>query len=193
MSKIRAFIAISISSDIKQELAALIDKLKTSGADVKWVNPENIHLTLKFLGYISPEKIEEVKKVLDGIKSKFTPFKITFSGVGAFPKLSYPRVIWVGMQNGKDDAKRIYELLEAGLEKTGFKKEERAFSAHLTIGRVRSGKNRQDLKSAIENLKFSPEKTQTVEHLTLFKSALTPKGPIYTPLHKASFSIAAIR
>ena len=185
MSKIRAFIAISISSDIKQELAALIDKLKTSGADVKWVNPENIHLTLKFLGYISPEKIEEVKKVLDGIKSKFTPFKITFSGVGAFPKLSYPKVIWVGIQNGKDDAKRIYELLETELEKAGFEKEERAFSAHLTIGRVRSGKNKAALKPAIESLSFSSDKILEVEHITLFQSTLTPKGPVYTPLYEA--------
>jgi len=185
MITIRSFIAIELSNNIKQELAGLIEKLKTSGADVKWVNPENIHLTLKFLGYISPEKIEAVKKVLDSIKGKFTPFKITLSGVGAFPKLSYPRVIWVGMQDGQDDAKRIYALLEAELEKAGFKKEERAFSPHLTIGRVRSGKNRQDLKSAIENLKFSPENTQTVEHLTLFKSALTPKGPVYTSLYEA--------
>jgi len=184
MEKLRTFIAISLNTGVKEELAVLIDKLKTSGADVKWVNPENIHLTLKFLGYILPEKIEEVKRVLGRIRGKFTPFKITFSGVGAFPKLSYPRVIWVGINGGKEDTKHVYELLEAELEKIGFKKEDRDFSPHLTIGRVRSGKNKAALKSCIENLSFSSGEILEVEHITLFQSTLTPKGPVYTPLYE---------
>ena len=187
MENIRSFIAIELNKDIKEELAKLIEKLKSSGADVKWVAPENIHVTLKFLGNISQEKIERIKGVLDKNKERFKTFSLTIAGIGAFPKLSFPRVIWVGIDEGKDSAKKIYYFLEAELEKEGFPKEERPFSPHITIGRVNSIKNKEGLKSAIENLKFAAAKTLDVDHVTLFQSTLTPKGPIYTPLYQAKF------
>lgn len=188
MEKIRTFIAIELNKEIKQELALLTDKLRASGADVKWVNPENIHLTLKFLGSISKEKIDEIKTVLDNAKNRFKAFPAALSGIGAFPKLSYPRVIWVGMEKGKDKIKEIYDFLEIELTKVGFQKEERPFAAHLTVGRVKSTKHRQNLVSSIETLKFSPT-ILNVDHITLFQSTLTPQGPIYTPLHEAPFRV----
>lgn len=189
MDTIRSFIAIELSGEIKEELAGLIETLRSSGADVKWVKAENIHLTLKFLGHIPTEKIERIKGVLDDAASKSRAFRINLSGVGAFPKLSYPRVIWVGISTGEDNVKEIYNSLEGKLEGEGFQKEQRPFSAHLTIGRVRSPKNRQNLKSSIEGLKFSSGKSLDVDHITLFQSTLTPHGPIYTPLHEARLSV----
>lgn len=185
MEKIRSFIAIELDEEIKQTLASLIEKLKASGADVKWVKPENIHLTLKFLGHISKEKIDGIKRILDNAKDIFKPFRIILSDLGAFPKPSYPRVIWVGIKDGENNSKKIYDFMEKGLEKIGFQKEERPFSPHLTIGRVKSPKNRESLKSNIENLKNSLTKSLDVGHITLFQSTLTPGGPIYTPLYKA--------
>ncbi|PIU42143.1 MAG: RNA 2',3'-cyclic phosphodiesterase [Candidatus Omnitrophica bacterium CG07_land_8_20_14_0_80_42_15] len=185
----RSFIAIELCSDIKEELASLIEKLKSSGADVKWVEPLNIHLTLKFLGGMSLDEIDTIKNVMDKTKNKFKAFQMSLSQVGAFPKLSYPRVIWVGVNDGKEKAKEIYDFLESELEKEFFEKEERPFSPHLTIGRVKSLKNKEALKSSIENLKFSSAKTSLVDHVTLFKSTLTPKGSIYTPIHVVKFTI----
>jgi len=186
---IRSFIAIGLDSGIKAELEASICKLKGSGADVKWVRCENIHLTLKFLGNISPDTVEDVKKILDNAGMRFAPFKMTLSGVGAFPGLSHPRVIWVGIGEGADEAKKIYAFLEEGLEKLRFEREERPFSPHLTIGRVRSSGKKEALASAVEGLKLRPDISQRVESITFFQSTLTPKGPIYTPLHKARLSV----
>jgi len=185
MEKIRSFIAIELDEEIKHGLASLIEKLEASGADVKWVKPENIHLTLKFLGHVSKEKINGIKRILDNAKDIFKPFRINLSGLGAFPKLSYPRVMWVGLEDAENNSKEIYDFLEKELEKIGFQKEKRPFSPHLTIGRVKSPKNREPLKSNIENLKNSLTNALDVNHITLFQSTLTPGGPIYTPLYKA--------
>jgi len=184
MKKIRAFIAIELSGEIKQELSSLTERLKASGADAKWVNPQNIHLTLKFLGNISAEMIENVKTVLDSAGSKFNAFRITISGLGGFPGTSSPRVIWVGIRDGQDSIKAIHSLLEDELERFGFEKDKRPYSAHLTIGRVRSLKNKQNLKSAMEECARLSLAHLDVDHITLFQSTLTPKGPTYTPLHK---------
>lgn len=189
MPNIRSFIAIELGPEIKAELEALIRKLRDSDTDVKWVKPENMHLTLKFLGNIPPDTIEDVKKILDKAGMGSSHFKMGLSGVGAFPGLSYPRVIWVGIGEGGDEAKKIHSLLEEGLEGLKFEREQRPFFPHLTIGRVKSTKKKEALASAIEGLKFRPGISQKVEGLTLFQSTLTPKGPIYTPLHEARLSV----
>jgi len=186
MDKVRSFVAIELTEELKKEVAALIDTLKPSGCDVKWVHPKNIHLTLKFLGHIHRDKIEEIKHVLDATAGGLKSFGLRLSSIGAFPKISYPRVIWVGLKDGANETKRIYELLEQDLDPIGFQKEKRPFSPHLTIGRVRSQKNKDELKKVIEGTKFSSCNSMEVNHLTLFESTLTPKGPIYSPLYNAS-------
>lgn len=188
METIRSFIAIELDKDAKKELAALTETLKKSGADVKWVNPDGIHLTMKFLGNVPEEKISGIKRILDETAASFKPFSMMLSAIGAFPKISYPRVIWVGVEEGKKEASEIYNLLESRLENVGFQKEKRPFSAHITLGRVRSQKNRESLITRIENLKFSYSKTINVGHLTLFQSTLSPHGSTYTALHESRFS-----
>jgi len=184
MDKIRSFIAIKLNDEVRAGLGVVIDKLKESGADVKWVKLENIHLTLKFLGSISAEEIEGVKAILDKAKDRFKKFSIDISKVGAFPKISFPKVVWAGVSENADILKQIYLFLEEELEKKGFQKEDRPFSPHLTIGRVKSPKNRPSLKSSIENLKDSSFKSLDVTEISLLQSKLTPQGPIYTPLHQ---------
>jgi len=179
----RTFIAITLNSEIKQELAKLQSALKQSQADVKWVNPENIHLTLKFLGEINDEQAAQVKETLDKIAPQFKPYEISISGIGAFPKLDHPRSVWVGIGNGKDQTKKIAQAIEDELSKLGFQKDDREFKSHLTIGRVRSPKNKQELKTKLQTLNFKPQ-TLNVQHITFYKSTLTREGPIYTALHK---------
>jgi len=178
----RAFIAIELPEDIRSALAALQEKLKTSGADVKWVEPQNIHLTLKFLGEIGDELKNKVCEALSCVAADNPPFAATINLIGGFPNIDYPRVIWVGIAEGDTQVKKIARELEDRLSKLGIAKEEHHFSSHITIGRVRSPSARKNLARSIsgqaeylskENLVFD------ISKLTLFKSSLSPKGPLY--------------
>ena len=183
----RTFIAIELSKDIKEALARVESHLKYSGADVKWVASENIHLTLKFLGEISEEKCEEVKTALDEVAKSTIPFEVSLKDIGAFPKIEFPRVIWIGLDKGTKESIELAAKIDEALSKIGFNKEARPFAAHLTIGRVRSAKNKDALKENIA--KHPPEAAghHLASSVILFHSELTPAGSIYTKLHEAKF------
>ena len=183
----RTFIALDLSDSMKKELTRLQEELKKAGSDVKWVNPLNIHLTLKFLGNVEESKIDEIKAILDGISQKNNAYELSLFNLGSFPSLNQLRVLWAGIDKGCSETEKIAEEIENGLEKIGFPKETRPFSAHLTIGRVRSGKNKAKLKEIITSLQVNPETCQ-IKSVTLYQSKLTPKGPIYTPLHVANLT-----
>ncbi len=187
---IRAFIAIELNKEIKAKLDAFQERLKESCADVKWVNPDSIHLTLKFLGNIPPSSVKQVKEILNNVAKKTAPFAIAFSKIGAFPKMDYPRVIWVGMEEGRNNIIELNRNLEDKLEKIGVVKEARPFEPHLTLGRVKSPKNKEELKKIAESLNRSltTAAKMRVSGITLFKSALSSKGAIYTPLSHATFA-----
>lgn len=182
----RTFIALELSEEIKEELGRLQDELKAADAEVKWVKPQNIHLTLKFIGNAEESKIEEIKKILESISSQNHPFEISLFRPGAFPELNRPRVIWVGIDKGCAEVEKIAKIVSDELEKTGFPKEERPFSAHLTLGRVKSGRNKARLKEKILSLETRPT-SSAINHITFFRSTLTPSGAIYTALCKAKF------
>lgn len=183
---IRAFIAIELSSGIKEELGRLQADLKSANADLKWVDLKSIHLTLKFLGNIQESRIEDIKRILDGISSRHNKFEISLSSIGGFPNVEYPRVIWVGIQKGASESESIAKDIEQELLGIGFEKEKRGFTAHLTLGRIRSHtKGRDGLVSRINALDFKPSASCAVDKITLFQSTLAPQGAIYTPLHEA--------
>ena len=183
----RTFIAIELSKEVKDDLAKLQHELNKADADVKWVKPENIHLTLKFLGEVGEDKIEDMKKVLDGISGKNKPFELSLFKLGAFPSINSPRVVWVGIDKGCGESEQIAKSIEDELEKLDFPKEERPFNAHLTLGRVRSGKNKAMLKERLSATEVRP-KSCRINDITIFQSILTPKGPIYSPLHAAKLT-----
>ena len=170
---------------MKKELAGLQDELRSAGADVKWVNPDNIHLTLKFLGDITEEKKTDIANLLDDTASKYKSFETNLFKIGCFPRLESPRVIWVGIDKNCATIEEIADNLKVPLEKLGFPREKRRFSAHLTLGRVRSPKNKDKLVQKIKALEFNSNAFSSVSKLTLFKSTLTPKGSIYTVLYEA--------
>lgn len=185
----RAFIAIEFPKEIKDFLSGLQEQLKKSGADVKWVEPENIHLTLKFLGEIDEKKIEKIIQILEDIARNKDSFFIRLSTLGAFPKVNFPRIIWAGIDKGEQETKQIAKILEEKIEKIGIPKENRAFSSHITLGRTRSTLNRQNLVESLNNLvhNFGGENLEfLVTKITLFKSTLIPKGPIYEALKEVS-------
>jgi len=187
----RTFIAIEISDEMKEALHQIESHLKYSGADVKWVKPENIHLTLKFLGEVNEQKLVEIKALLDSIAGDIKPFEITIKEIGAFPKIEYPRVIWVRLDKGAGGSKELAEKIDSALLKIGFEKESRPFAAHLTIGRVRSPKNKDKLKEKVASFdasQLSAVKPHAISSVVLFHSTLTPQGSIYTKLHEAKLA-----
>lgn len=177
----RTFIAVELDKEIKKALSKIQDELKTTRADVKWVEPENIHLTLKFLGEVEENKIPKISQILKDISSQAKPFTIALSGLGAFPGLKYPRVVWIGIAEGKAELSKLAELIEARLVQLKFPKEKKGFSAHFTLGRFRSGKNKDVLCQKLNTIQV-PELKQEIKSITLFKSTLTPKGSIYEKL-----------
>ena len=188
----RTFIAIELSDNIKDSLAQTQSHLKYAGADVKWVEPSNIHLTLKFLGEIDEKTCEKVQAILDEVAAATQSFEISLKDVGVFPKIEFPRVIWAGLDKGAKESTALAEKINTELStRIGFDKDTRDFAAHLTIGRVRSGKNKAGLKEKIESFRDSTNMSQGSEKISsviLFQSTLTPTGPIYTKLHEAKFT-----
>ena len=187
--KIRSFIAIELSKEIHGELGRIIDNLKPIQGNIRWMKPENIHLTLKFLGDLSPERIKTVKRVLDGVASGLRKFDLSLGGLGGFPRLELPRIIWIGIEEGNEETKQLNRSIEGSLAKEGFEREDRQFHPHLTLGRVKQIKDKSDFKKSIEEVKklSPPSARMEVNHLTLFQSTLTSKGSIYTPLHTSLF------
>lgn len=184
----RLFIAIEIPENIKTYLAAIQKELKTSGADAKWVEPENIHLTLKFLGSVEIGRIKNLEEVLIKRFHQTKQFKMTLNQLGAFPSISSCRVLWAGLDDRTDNLKNIALGIDEEFSKLGFEKEAREFQAHATLARIRSSRNKialiEKIKHAQENLKIMDF---TIDNLTLFESRLSPKGPTYSIIHQIKF------
>lgn len=181
---IRAFIAIGIDSRLRDGLTAAQHELKKSNARVAWVKPENIHLTLKFLGEIPPKKLKETQDIFPILTQGIHPFAITLTDLGVFPSPQRPQVLWAGL-SGVSELILLAQRIETELAPLGFKKERREFTAHLTLGRVRSPHNRDTLAQKIQDYRLPEGLDQTVDHITLFQSTLTPQGSIYQPLTTA--------
>jgi len=182
MERVRTFVAIELNREIHNHLTQLQEKLKKAGADVKWVDVDKIHLTLKFLGSITSEQLEQVNTAVIKVLDNWQPFKLTFGGVGAFPNLRVPRVIWVGVVKGKEELMRLAKAIEEEMVKYNFPPEDRSFSPHLTLGRIRSPRGRERLLELLRNADTSEMGSQKVEKMVIFRSDLHPEGPIYTPL-----------
>lgn len=178
---IRSFIAFDMNSEpVLKGIAAMQNLLAKSEADLKLVEPKNIHITVRFLGNITPSMIEKIFEEMK--KIQFTAFDVKIHGVGAFPNVHYPRVLWAGITEGADQLRNIFSQLEPRLRSLGFTPDKKGFSPHLTIARVKSGRNKAELaKSVTENANYDFGIIRA-ECLTLKRSDLTPKGPIYSTL-----------
>jgi len=179
MSKFRGFIAIDLASLPK--LIEFENEIKDTGASVKLVEPKNVHITLKFIGDTEEEKIDEVEEIMKNAVKEVSPFNIQLKSTGVFPNQNYMKVIWIGINNGEKIG-IIANKIDEELSNIGFEKEKRKFSAHLTIGRVKSAKNKDQLVQIIEKYKEFEFADVKVDSIKLIKSELTPKGPIYTTL-----------
>src|SRR5213593_2612764 len=160
-----------------------MSSLSALGGDLKPVERENIHLTLKFLGNVSPAKLAEVKSALAEVK--FQAFTLEIKGAGAFPNLKRINVIWVGVGEGWSQVELIFEQTEKLLHQLGFSRETRPFSPHITVARVKSGRKRDEIAGFLGHLTDRSFGTFNVESVRLKQSILSPSGPKYSTLFEA--------
>jgi 2'-5' RNA ligase len=146
------------------------------------VEPSNVHITLKFLGNITHEQLDKVIVATREVLRFFEPFGVSISGLGTFPGKTSPRVIWIGIVEGKQELARLSKAIDKSLSKAGFPHERREFSPHLTLGRVKSSERRDGLTKAIASTDASNLGSMRVEKIAIMRSQLTPLGPIYTAL-----------
>ncbi len=180
---VRSFFSFDIEDqNIIRRLAEAQGRLTNTGANLKLVKPQNIHLTVRFLGNIFPSMVDHVYEQMKQLS--FSPFEIELRGLGAFPKLTYPRVVWAGIRKGADKLTNVFEQLEPRLRGLGFKPDRKGFSPHLTIARMRSGRNKAQLIKVIRELEDYEFGAVKAEVFRLKKSDLTSKGPIYTTLRE---------
>jgi 2'-5' RNA ligase len=188
LAQIRLFIAVSLSQELKEELAILQSRLKRLSLSwVKWVDPERIHITLKFIGDTPADKIETIKAAMTEAVKSANPFNLKFEGLGVFPNPTRAQVIWVGLGGDRQKLVILQQRLERRLETIGFPAENREYTAHLTLGRVhRNATKRQqeEIGRLVGSTNCCLNSELVVESICLMKSQLTPQGPIYTQLAK---------
>jgi len=180
--RVRSFVAVDIDNPgILSAVSAAQRDLRATGADLKLVETQNMHLTIWFLGEIPRQTLESVKEALGGVK--FSPFDLKLAGIGYFPGGRSVQVIWAGIEDPADQLNNIYKQLRERLTPLGFKPDRRGFSPHFTIARVRSGRGRDPLLARIGDMRSAVLGLQHVDTLKLKRSDLTPKGPIYDDLY----------
>ncbi|WP_010480009.1 RNA 2',3'-cyclic phosphodiesterase [Thermococcus zilligii] len=182
----RAFIAVEVSEEVRENLVKAQERIGNKAARIKFVERENFHVTLKFLGEIDNATAEEVKKALAEIARRHKKHRVRVKGVGVFPNPNYVRVIWAGIEND-EGLRGMAADVEKEMGKLGFKKEN-DFVAHITIGRVNFVKDKLELAMALKDLASEDFGEFEVNAIELKKSTLTPKGPIYETV--ARFELA---
>ena len=183
----RTFVAIELPKELTSKIDQLQSALKKTKADVSWVKPQNVHITLKFLGEVKEDKIEEVYQAVEKSAVGIKKFQVSLQGLGGFPNLKRPRVIWVGVEKGKEILSELSPRVEEQFSGIGFAKENRAFTPHLTLGRVKSLKNLESLATEINKTAFETADFE-VQEVVVMKSTLLPTGAVYTPVKKVLLS-----
>lgn len=177
----RCFVAVDLEDErIAERIRGFQEDLAGTGNPMKLVEPENLHFTLKFLGNVVVARVEAVRNALRTLR--FNPFTVEVRGVGYFPGGSRVNVVWVGVGRGEQELKAVYEEVESKLQKIGFQRERRGFTAHLTVSRVKAVRDRARLLKLIEEWRSYVFGSFEVDKVKLKRSILTPRGPIYRDL-----------
>jgi 2'-5' RNA ligase len=187
MARVRTFIGVEVGGDIRDAAAALQQALAATGAAVNWTPPGNFHLTLLFLGEVDARDLPAVCRIVADAAAAEPPFTVRVSGVGAFPTARRPKVLWAGVTDGAAELIRLHDALEPPLLDLGcYRREERAYTPHLTLGRVKSDADGAKLAPALpKHLAWSGGQT-TVAEIVLFSSELRRDGPEYTALGRGA-------
>ena len=186
-ARIRCFVAVEIPEPIQALLKPVQTHLQSQIHKASWTKSGNFHLTLKFLGDVRPEAIHDVSEALQRVTDAHPPFSIAFGGIGAFPNLARPRVIWMGLKQGASTVSRLAKAVNHALTHLGFTTDNR-FHPHLTLGRLRTATNLEPLKNILRKYDTIVGGSLHVNEIVLMQSQLHRNGAIYTPLSVHHFS-----
>ncbi len=182
---IRTFLALDLDERIREDIADARSHIGDHGAKIKWVAPENQHVTLKFLGDVADDMIDQVRDLTSSIAADVNPFDFEVRGVISVPPKGRLRMLWIGIEDGTGKMAELHIKLDSALAGMGFPRENRAFKPHATLARVRFAPNPDALRQAADKFADQDFGTQQTDHVTIYSSQLTPQGPIYTPLTHA--------
>ncbi|HXV27783.1 MAG TPA: RNA 2',3'-cyclic phosphodiesterase [bacterium] len=187
----RTFLAFPLADLFFSEFKNVIERLGKKAEGVKWVIPEQVHITLHFFGEIRSEQLQLIESILTPVAQSCEPIKVGLEGIGFFPNSAKPRVIWIGLFGDVDDLAKLQQEIERSLKSNGFPIEGRPFRAHATIGRIKfMNEKSRDLLNDAQYLESSLRKTdcRIMDHIVLYKSVLTPKGPQYESIKTFALS-----
>jgi 2'-5' RNA ligase len=176
----RAFISVELSDEIRRRTAALQGDLRASGARLRWVKPDNLHFTLRFLGEIPAAQVARAVVATREAVRAVVPFVVTIGGLGAFPSFERPQVVWIGAVAGADALEALADRVNDALARERFPGDRRRFRPHLTVGRARDERQWGDLVRALHRFRDVEIGPQRVDVVTVMESRLTPEGPVYT-------------
>jgi len=190
MTTLRTFIAIDLSPELRANLGDLQDRLRgeLGRGSVRWVQPQGIHLTLKFLGDTRREQLDEIQRALARAAATVEPFTISAGGAGCFPNARQPRVVWVGLEETSGALLRLRYAVESEVSPLGFPTEKRPFQPHLTLGRVQRGASSADVRRVGQVVAATPTGAlgeMAISAVSFIKSDLRPTGAVYTTLSEA--------
>lgn len=180
----RLFIAIELPGEIRQAIAGVQEELRKTGANAGWTRPEGVHLTLKFLGEVPENNVAGIPAALTGAVQGTGTLDLAVEGAGAFPNAKAPRVLWLGVTGDLEKLAKLQAAVEDAMAGLGFKREDRAFSPHLTLARIRFPKPRDDWQRKIENIRGVKLGRFRADRVSLMKSELRPEGAVYTEIGK---------
>jgi 2'-5' RNA ligase len=190
MSKTRTFIGIDISETTRASAAALQNELAKTGAEVKWATPESMHITLLFLGDVDDRELHAICKAVKEVAASEPAFALRVAGVGAFPTPRRPKILWCGITDGAEPLQRLNAVLEEQMLEVGcYRKEERGYTPHLTLGRVRGDSDSFTLATEIPNRLTWDGGSTTVEEVLVYSSEMNRDGPVYTVIGRAPLTV----
>ena len=188
MSRIRTFIAVGLDKAVRNRTIVLQETLMKAGTEVKWVEPENLHVSLLFLGEVGDREVVDVCRVVEEVAKEHPSFLMSVETAGCFPNPRRPRVLWVGVGEGTQPLCAIHDALETPLLELGYRREERKYSPHITLGRVKSDRPTEKLASALAQHAGWKGGEIQVRELLVMGSKLTPQGPEYTVLSRGKLA-----
>jgi 2'-5' RNA ligase len=186
MARLRTFIALDLGKQLRDRLIALQEQLARTGKEVKWVEADNIHLTLLFLGEVDERAVIDVCRAVGAVAAAHQPFPLSVEGVGCFPNLRRPRIFWAGVSAGRQAVIDLHDRLEEPLLDLGcYRREERQYTPHVTLGRLKGDEAPEKLVTAVARQQGWKGGETTIGDVCVMSSELTRDGPIYTVLSRA--------
>lgn len=186
--QIRCFVAIEIPETIRTLLISAQEELRKYIRGASWVKRGNIHLTLKFLGDVAPNQISVIKNVIEQVTDTRSPFSMELGGIGAFPNLTRPRIIWAGVNTGTDEVAVIAREIDVGLSRHGYERDEKPFRPHLTLARLKHRMNLKPLVDVFQQYDTINGARMIVKQIRIIQSNLRRSGAVYTPLETCCFN-----